>query len=447
LRRLLLVSLALFLLSACATGEDEATTEGDLPTRFPTVEAMTEVSIAPTDVPATRTTIPTNTPRPTDIPPTDSPTTDTPPIATITSTPQPVAVAVVPDVESDLPLERISLPPGFVIHVFADNVQGARSMTRAEDGTIFVGTRRDGVVYALRDTDGDYLIDEQQVIANGLNNPNGVVYHDGALFVAQIDRVTRYDNVLAAVDANRDPDPVLITDRFLDEGHHGWKYMRLGPDGKLYVPQGVPCNVCEESDTYGYVARMNLDGSDFEVILNGMRNTVGFDWHPETGDFWFTDNGRDWMGDDLPPDELNHLSAVGQHFGFPYCHGGTVIDPEFGYPGACDQFRAPVMPLGPHVAALGLRFYDGEQFPAQYHNQAFIAERGSWNRSVPIGYRVTLVRLNGDQAVSYEPFAEGWLNPDGTNWGRPVDLMILPDGSLLVSDDLGGRIYRIVYTG
>ncbi len=440
---LLLTSLLLILLAACSGEDDPAKpTTAPAATEPTAISAGTTSQEAPTREPLpatyTPTLTPTNTPRPTQP---DAPTATAPTI--VADAPE----VIVPDVSTDLPLETIQLPPGFAIHIYAQNIEGARAMSLADDGTLFVGTRRAGNIYALRDTDGDYYAETVHTLASGMNQPNGVAYRDGALFVAEISRIVRFDNVLAAVDNRQTPAPQVVNDDLLNEGHHGWKYLRFGPDGKLYIPQGVPCNICEEDDAYGYISRMNADGSNWEVIVRGVRNSVGFDWHPQTGDLWFTDNGRDWLGDDLPPDELNHVTAIGQHFGFPYCHGGSVIDPELGYPGACDDFRAPAQPLGPHVAALGLRFYTGEQFPAMYRNQPFIAEHGSWNRTEPIGYQVSLVLLTGDTAFSYEPFAAGWLRPDGSAWGRPVDILVLPDGSMLVSDDAAGAIYRIVYTG
>jgi glucose/arabinose dehydrogenase len=353
-----------------------------------------------------------------------------------------------PTIETDLPLENINLPEGFQIHIYAQNIPNARSMTVADDGTVFVGTRQPGVIYAIRDTDGDHYAETVHVLAQGLTQPNGVAYHEGSLYVADISRILRYDEVLNAVDQQTQPEAHIIFDNLLPDVHHGWKYLRIGADGMLYVPQGAPCNVCSASDSYGYLSRLNLDGSDFEIIATGIRNTVGFDWHPETGDIWFTDNGRDMLGDDIPPDELNHVSEVGQHFGFPHCFGTDVVDPEHGYHNACLDFTPPVQDLGPHVASLGIRFYTGEQFPESYLNQPFIAEHGSWNRSERIGYRVTNVFINEDnESEGYEVFADGWLLPNGDVWGRPVDILILEDGSLLVSDDYAGAIYRIVYTG
>lgn len=345
---------------------------------------------------------------------------------------------------SGLPFE-ISLPPGFAISIYADQIPNARSMTLSPNGTLFVGSRDQGAVYAVLDHDQDYRADEVITLRQGLNMPNGVAFRDGDLYVAEINRVWRLDDIEANL--HEVPEPTIINDTFPREQHHGWKFIRFGPDGKLYVPVGMPCNVCEQDDErFGTIMRMNPDGSELEIYARGVRNSVGFDWHPETNELWFTDNGRDQLGDDLPPDELNYAPEPGLHFGFPYCHGGTIPDPQFGQEGICDEYTPPAMPLGPHVASLGMRFYTGDMFPAEYHHQIFIAEHGSWNRTVPIGYRITLVRLENNQAVSYEVFAEGWLR-DGQPWGRPVDVLVMPDGSLLVSDDFGGRIYRITYEG
>lgn len=353
-----------------------------------------------------------------------------------------------PDIETNLPLENINLPDGFQIHIYAQNIAGARSMTLADDGTLFVGTRQTGLVYALRDVDNDNYAETIHVLAQGLTQPNGVAYHDGALYVADIRRILRYDEVLTAVDQHTQPQSQIVFDGFLPDVHHGWKYLRIGPDGMLYAPQGAPCNVCNASDNYAYISRMNLDGSGFEIIATGIRNTVGFDWHPETEDLWFTDNGRDSMGDHLPPDELNHLAEIGQHFGFPYCFGTDVVDPQHGYHNACADYVPPVQDLAPHVASLGMRFYTGDQFPETYLNQPFIAEHGSWDRSERLGYRVMNVFINEEnQSEGYEVFADGWLLPNGNFWGRPVDILMLEDGSLLVSDDYAGAIYRIIYTG
>ena len=345
-------------------------------------------------------------------------------------------------VQEDPRLARIELPPGFRIHLFAGDVPNARSMTLSPGGTLFVGTRGAGRVYALVDRDQDFRADTLFVVDQGLNMPNGVAFRDGALYVAEVNQVRRYDDIEAHLEDP--PAPVVVNDSFPRDGHHGWKFIRFGPDDRLYVPVGAPCNVCERDDPYASITRMQPDGSGLEVFARGVRNTVGFDWHPETGELWFTDNGRDQLGDDVPPDELNRAPEDGLHFGFPYCHGGDIPDPEFGGGRDCGEFVPPAQKLGPHVASLGMRFYTGEMFPEEYRHQIFIAEHGSWNRSEKIGYRVALVRLEGNRAVSYEVFARGWLQGQQA-WGRPVDVLVMPDGSLLVSDDQAGMIYRIMY--
>ncbi len=349
--------------------------------------------------------------------------------------------------QDSLPLEQITLPPGFRIHLYATGVDNARSMVRSPSGTLFVGTRRKGDVYAVVDRDGDYRADRVYTIDTGLRMPNGVEFRDGALYVAEVNRVIRYDAIEEHLEDP--PQPVVVYDGYPSEFHHGWKYIAFGPDGKLYVPVGAPCNICEspQDERFASITRLEADGTGLEVFAHGVRNTVGFDWHPETGELWFTDNGRDHLGDDQPPDELNRASEPGQHFGYPYCHGGGVSDPEFGSKRSCGEFVPNAQALGPHVAALGMKFYRGEMFPAEYRHQIFIPEHGSWNRSVPLGYRITLVRLeNPHEAAGYEVFAEGWLQGEDA-WGRPVDLLELPDGSLLVSDDKAGVIYRITYEG
>ncbi|MFP4472530.1 MAG: PQQ-dependent sugar dehydrogenase [Candidatus Omnitrophota bacterium] len=341
-------------------------------------------------------------------------------------------------------IDSLILPPGFQIEVYAGDVPGARSMALSPSGILFVGTRREGKVYAVLDRDGDYAADEVKTILRGLRMPNGVALRNGDLYVAEISRVWRFEDVEKNLDNL--PDPILVNDAFPDNSGHGWKYIAFGPDDKLYVPVGAPCNVCNPQDErYASIMRMNPDGSDLEVFASGVRNTVGFDWHPQTDVLWFTDNGRDWLGDNRPPDELNRAPGQGLHFGFPYCHGRDIPDPEFGDAGhPCDQYVPPARELGPHVAALGMLFYTGDMFPDDYQRQVFIAEHGSWNRSTPIGYRVMLVHLDGEETLSYEPFAEGWLQDTGA-WGRPVDVLQMADGSILVSDDHRGAVYRISY--
>jgi glucose/arabinose dehydrogenase len=335
----------------------------------------------------------------------------------------------------------LTLPPGFRIAVYAE-VPDARQMALGPDGVVFVGSRSEGKVYAVVDRDGDHRADAVHVLAKGLNNPSGVAFRDGALYVAAVSRVLRLPDV--ARDLTRPPGPEVVTDAFPADAHHGWKFIAFGPDGRLYVPVGAPCNVCATSGLYATITRLALDGGRPEIVARGVRNTVGFDFQPETGELWFTDNGRDWLGDDQPPDELNRLTQAGQHFGFPYCHGHDIRDPEHNGGRNCAQSTPPARGLDPHVAALGMRFYAGRMFPEKYRGGVFIAEHGSWNRSRPIGYRVTFVRIEGGQATSYEPFAQGWLK-GGVASGRPADVLVMPDGALLVSDDKAGRIYRISY--
>ncbi len=353
----------------------------------------------------------------------------------------------VKSLKTDLPLDKIKLPEGFKITVFA-KVENARSLTLSPNGTIFVGNRKADKVYAVRDEDGDFVADQVYVIDEGLNMPNGVAFRDGSLYVAEVNRILRYDNI--EDDLQNPPEPVVVYDKFPEDKWHGWKFISFGPDGKLYVPVGAPCNVCEpEKEVYATITRMNPDGSDLEIYAEGIRNSVGFDWHPDTKELWFTNNGRDMLGDDIPNDELNRAPKEGMHFGFPFCHQGDTPDPEFGNLKPCKASTAPVQKLGPHVAALGMRFYQGKMFPADYQKQIFIAKHGSWNRTQKSGYNVSLVKLNGtDKVAEHEVFAEGWLNETTQEvWGRPVDVQEMPDGSLLVSDDYADVIYRIVYVG
>ena len=341
-------------------------------------------------------------------------------------------------------IDKIKLPPGFSIGVYALDVPNAREMALGTKGTVFVGTRSKGDVYALVDKDGDQHVDKVYKIASGLRMPVGVAFHKGALYVSAVNRILRFDDI---EDRLADPPvPVTVTDRFPSDASHGWKFIAFGPDGKLYVPVGAPCNICEpDPDRYALISRMNPDGSGFEIVARGVRNTVGFDWDPKTRELWFTENGRDYLGDNQPPDELNHAPKAGMHFGYPYCHGGTIADPEFGAKHPCSEFTGPSLTLGPHVASLGMRFYTGTMFPTEYRNQIFIAEHGSWNRSQKIGYRITLAKHDDQGRWRYSVFAEGWLqNQD--EWGRPVDVLVMPDGALLVSDDSAGAIYRISYS-
>ena len=339
-----------------------------------------------------------------------------------------------------LALDRIRLPQGFEISLFAA-VPNARAMTLGDKGTLFVGSMGAGKVYAVRIRDNRAV--ETITLASGLQMPVGVAFRDGALYVSAVNRILRFDAIESRL--ADPPQPVVVTDRFPADTHHGWKFVAFGPDGLLYVPVGAPCNICEPAPArYANIMRMRADGSALEVFARGVRNSVGFDWHPQTREMWFTDNGRDMLGDDLPADELNRAPARDLHFGYPYCHEGSVPDPQFGARHACSEFTAPALKLGAHVAALGMRFYTGGMFPAAYRNNIFIAQHGSWNRSGKVGYRVMRVELEGNRVAKYEVFAQGWLQGESA-WGRPVDVLVMPDGALLVSDDLAGAIYRISY--
>jgi glucose/arabinose dehydrogenase len=340
-------------------------------------------------------------------------------------------------------LELIELPAGFNIELYASGVHNARAMALGPKGTLFVGSRSAGNVYGVVDVDNDKKGDEVLLIATNLRAPSGVAVSENSLYVSAVNKILRFDNIENQL--NEPPLPVLVTNRFPNENHHGSKFIDFGPDGSLYVPVGAPCNVCLRSDPYASILRMNKDGSNMEVFARGVRNSVGFAWHPKTGEFWFTDNGRDNLGDDIPPGELNRAHKLGLHFGFPFCHGTSISDPRFGHAHTCAEFQAPEQLLGPHVAPLGITFYEGDMFPDEYNNSIFIAEHGSWNREEKIGYRITVVQLdNKGNPKSYKVFASGWLQHQ-KSWGRPTDVLVLNDGSLLVSDDKAGAIYRIFY--
>jgi len=335
-------------------------------------------------------------------------------------------------------VDDIQLPPGFSIEEYAD-VPQARSLALGDRGTLFVSNRKGRSVYAVVESDDGRTRTIE--LLDGMSTPNGIAFHDGDLYVAEIDRIYRYANVEDRLEDM--PEAEVLDIDLPSDRHHGWRYIGFGPDGKLYISIGAPCNVCDEFG-YAQIIRVNPDGTERETFASGIRNSVGFTWHPETGDLWFTDNGRDMLGDDIPPCELNRAPRQGLHFGFPYCHGDDILDPKFGKKRDCANYTPPVQKLGPHVAPLGVKFYTGDMFPPEYRGQVFIAEHGSWNRSEKIGYRISLVRLDGDTAISYEPFAFGWLQGQQVS-GRPVDLIVKQDGSLLVSDDQAGKIYRISY--
>ena len=343
-------------------------------------------------------------------------------------------------------------PPGFHVSVFADSVENARAMALGSRGTVFVGSWI-GKVYAIIDRNGDGKADRVAVIASGLDQPNGVAVHKGALFVATKSKILRFDDIEQHIDAP--PVAVVVRDSLPNpSAGHTWKYIAFGPDNLLYMSVGSPCNVCASPPMVATILRMKPDGSNLEVFAEGVRNTVGFAWHPQTQELWFTDNGRDMLGDDVPNDELNVAWKRGLHFGFPFCHQGDAADPEFGAQRACSTTEPPALKLGAHVASLGFRFYTGNMFPASYRNAAIIAEHGSWNRSVPSGYRVMVARTMGRKVTSYETFLDGFMPRSNTTGGRaatrlatgrPVDVLQLPDGSILISDDFGNRILRVTY--
>jgi len=339
--------------------------------------------------------------------------------------------------------EGLRLPPGFSIEIIAD-VPNARSMALGDDGVLFVSSRFGGYVYAI----SDYLGRQPAVftLTEKLKLPNGVAFRNGDLYIAEPNRLLRLADIQGRLESPGQFEVVAEDLRGIKL--HSWKYIAFGPDDKLYMGIGAPCNVCDEPD-YGLIMRMESDGSQREVVARGIRNTVGFDWQPGSQHLWFTDNNRDMMGDDEPPGELNRVAEEGRHFGFPFCHGADTVEPEaeLAALGECDEAEPPMLELPAHVAALGMVFYDGQMFPARYHNQILIAEHGSWNRSEKIGYRVMLVSLDaaGEKVVGYEPLVEGWLDPEGNVTGRPVDVKVALDGSLLISDDQEGRIYRVSY--
>lgn len=347
-----------------------------------------------------------------------------------------------------IPLDRIQVPPGFRVEVWAHGIPGGRMMTRAPGGTVFMGTRVIGRVYAVYERDGKRV---SKVVADKLVQPNGVLVHNGSLYVASINRVFRYDNIEANLE--NIPAPVEMTAAFNlpPEVHHNWKFLAFGPDGKIYFQVGAPCNVCEiNPGVHGQIRRYNLDGSGMEIVARGVRNSVGFDFHPKTGELWFTDNGRDWAGEDGFEDELNRVPAnmIGAHFGFPYCHANGQPDPDVRVPNPCANTILPVTLLGAHTAALGMRFYTGKMFPAEYQDSILVARRGSWNRTERSGYDVVRVTATPDgRNARVTPFMTGFLDRKNNAYlGRPVDVLQLPDGSMLVADEHNGAIYRVSYS-
>jgi glucose/arabinose dehydrogenase len=336
---------------------------------------------------------------------------------------------------------KLKLQKGFNIELYAGNVPNARSMRQGDKGTVFVGSRLQDKVHAIVEKGGKR---EVKVLYSGLYRPNGLAFKDGTLYIAELSKVSKAEKIEDNLD--NPPKLQLIYDNLPKDEAHGWKFIGIGPDGKLYIPVGQPCNNCLPPDTHAQIRRINLDGSGMEVIAKGVRNTVGFDWHPVSKQLYFTDNGRDWASEDVPEDELNRVTKIGEHFGSPFCYQGDFPDPEFGWGRSCSEFTPPVLKTGPHSASLGMRFNTGSMFPAKYKNAIFIARHGSWNRSKKFGGDILAVFLNPDGTVkSTEVFLSGFLGPDNNYIGRPDDVLFLKDGSMLISDDYNGAVWRVTY--
>jgi glucose/arabinose dehydrogenase len=351
----------------------------------------------------------------------------------------PVPAHPIPTARDKLPVKKFKLPPGFKIEVWQDGILDARGMRLGDKGTVFVSSLFvAGKIYAVTSKGGKR---EVKTIAEKLFLPNGIEFHKGSLYVATPKDLTRYDKIEDNLDSP--PKPVMVYDKFPGDVPHGWKFIKIGPDGKMYFPVGAPCNICDPSDRYSQIFRMNLDGSGVESVVKGMRNTVGFDWHPKTKELWFGDNQRDWLSEDMPLDELNRVTKQGQHFGFPYCHSGIMADPEFGWGKNCKDYVKPALTIGPHAAPLGMRFYSGKMFPAKYQNAIFLTRHGPWNRTQKYA-DVIAVFIDGKGNAKMEPFLTG-LVENNTYLARMADVMVMRDGSLLVSDDHNGAIYRVTY--
>jgi glucose/arabinose dehydrogenase len=349
-------------------------------------------------------------------------------------TPPPLAAA--PD---KVPVDKLKVPTGFKIEVYASGIPNARSLRLGDRGTVFVSNRTLDKIYAIVEKDGKREI---KVIAKELYRPNGIELHNGTLYIAELSQISKIDKIEDNLDNT--PKPTVIYNDLPKDEPHGWKYLTVGPDNKLYFNIGAPCNICMPPDTHAQIRRINLDGSGAEVVARGVRQIVGMDWHPTLKQLYFTENARDWLSEELPNDKLNRLTQPGkENFGYPYCHQGNIPDPEFGWGRSCDEFTKPVALLGPHSAPLGIKFYTGNAFPAEYRGQAFIARHGSWNKTKKIGGDIVVANLNADGTLkSLEPFLTGFIQ-DNNYVGRPVDLLVMKDGSLLISDDYAGAIYRV----
>jgi glucose/arabinose dehydrogenase len=349
-----------------------------------------------------------------------------------------------------LPLDQLVLPKGFQIEIYAQDVSNARQMALGDTGIVYVGSRKAGKVHAVIDEDKDGVAERVVLVAENLNMPSGLTYRDGDLYVAEVSKIHKFAKIDETY-ANSPKSEVVISG-LPSEKHHGWKNISFGPDGWLYVPIGAPCNVCETQNDgkfndprFASILKFDLNNKKHEYVARGVRNSVGFDWHPSSKQFWFSDNGRDWMGDDTPPCEINRVTKLGEHFGFPYFHAGDIPDPEFAGSKQSNDYIPPVLKLKAHVAPLGIHFYQGKQFPSEYKNRLFVAEHGSWNRSKKSGYRVMMATIENDKVINYEPFIDGFLNSDDEAWGRPVALLTLNDGSVLISDDFANVIYKVTY--
>ena len=363
------------------------------------------------------------------------------PSAEVAKTLRGVPAPPFPTPADKLQIGQLKMPKGFKLEVYVSGIANARSLRIGDKGTVFVSTRQLDKVYAVVERSGKR---EAKVIASGLDRPNGLAFHNGTLYIGEGTKISKLERIEDNLD--NPGKPVVIYSDLPNHQSHGWKFIAIGPDNKLYINVGAPCNICEPPDTNAQIRRINLDGSGAEVFARGVRNSVGFDWHPITKDFYFTDNGRDWLSEDLPEDELNRVTKVGQHFGFPYCHQGNFTDREMGWGRSCDEFTPPVALMGPHSAALGMRFYTGSRFPREYRNAIFIARHGSWNRTKKIGGDIVVAKLNVDGTVkSVQPFITGFLN-NNEYWGRPVDVQFMKDGSMLISDDYAGAVYRVTYS-
>ena len=354
--------------------------------------------------------------------------------------PHPPGLIALPTEE--IPTAKLKVPPGFKVELWASGLPNARSMAVGTNGTVFIGTRFPGNVYAVTEKDGKRV---NHTIAKGMHRSNGVAFKDGALYVAELSRILRYDNIESRLD--NPPAPVVVFDALPKDEAHGWKFLTFGPDGKLYFQIGTPANIVVPPLTHAQIVQLDLKTKTLRTVATGIRNSVGMAFHPVTEQLWFTNNARDWVNDELPNDTLNHITRKGMNFGFPFCHQGDLLDPDFGKGRTCDEFDAPDMLLGPHVAALGMRFYTGKMFPAAYQNNIFIAEHGSWNRTKKTGYMVSRVTLDKNgKPVKKEPFMTGFI--DGEEFcGRPADVHVMPDGALLVSDDVAGAVFRVTYAG